>query len=91
MLSQRFILVRLAALRRLVGVRCATDESFDKKRLSRTVFLPKTQFQTHVKSASRSRLDSDLQEMGGFDELYQWQLNAKERANLPSLVNFFRV
>jgi isoleucyl-tRNA synthetase len=58
----------------------------EKPDLKKTVFLPKTDFPTRVKSTERSRLDSDLFSAAGFARLYEWQQNAPDRQLLPEFV-----
>lgn len=54
--------------------------------LKETVFLPKTDFPTRIKSTERSQLDAELAHVSKFSSLYEWQRNSSDRKSLPEFV-----
>uniref|UniRef100_A0A7E4ZYU7 isoleucine--tRNA ligase n=1 Tax=Panagrellus redivivus TaxID=6233 RepID=A0A7E4ZYU7_PANRE len=78
----------LIAWKRICGTeQCSfsTEASVPKPpNVKKTVFLPKTSFQPHLKSIDRSALDVEIARKGRFSEFYQWQQTAEDRQSLPS-------
>jgi hypothetical protein len=57
----------------------------EKLDIKKTIFLPKTAFQPHLKCIERSAADTEIYQKGKFEEFYQWQKGAEERQRLPEL------
>jgi isoleucyl-tRNA synthetase len=58
----------------------------EKLDIKKTIFLPKTTFQPHLKCIERSATDTEIYQKGKFEEFYQWQKGAEERQHLPEYI-----
>jgi isoleucyl-tRNA synthetase len=88
--TNRYIKQHLIKLKNVYVIKryfsAASPIQHEKLDIKKTVFLPKTTFQPHLKCVERSATDTEIYQKGKFEEFYQWQRDAEERQHLPEYV-----
>jgi isoleucyl-tRNA synthetase len=84
-IKQRWIKLKNICVKRCFSA-ANTSGIEQAQHIKKTVFLPKTTFQPHLKSIERSAADTELCHKGKFEEFYQWQRDSEERQHLPEYI-----